>query len=936
MFEPEGETMKPLSPYDGLGNRTPPVPAHLLGVIQASWLMTDIQQGEPLSLYPYALEEPSRGVRGKTVYVGRVRNALFRGDAPPEVNNSLVYGDVWIKTGSPVSISIFSCRGDVKLWINWPGNGDTHRVAHPLLPQRRLWFSFTNASWINVSGLPSNRSHWRRSPESIAWMQQRGRLHPSGEAMEASVEDLVALGYHSSSQRRAFIKEMKNQNTETSQATALKRRKLEGGAEQVQIQSSQPHSNLSLVAFESPTSSSAPLDDRASPPAVDAEEYHIRLDDEPSASGQRHHAVGDGHPLVTVTESSSTLSIPASKLRTIGRFWNERATISAGRQWPEYAESVTWRNELTTVLPYVGIPFKTPDPDVDAVRQMASGWDATQGDHNHATPVIFLQWDESKLAEIQSQISDALSNNITVVVEGWTFEGPPIRYDEEGFTKLRGSLLAPIQYHCATARFRDNSDEPEPGLSNLSNRFYRSDKPNLSGLFSQLGISDSSDSCSDLSDLTDSDEGSDVSEGDFELEDDGLPEDTSGGLIGDTVGNFLRLSKYPKFCGNLMDSPQVDGRGPPFVEAISDDVWAWLVTSREGYERAGLRLQAEVDIEATRLVQAANGKKKKKKKGSATELTNEILQQARENVMEKAREAERDPEVGAAGPRMVPVDAFQYRHWDLMTTAGYYTWHHHDANGLCTWAAVRDGCKFWALVRFRPSSVASRKDVASMIKLFETMTSGERSQVVATEDFEAFVVVLEPGSTIIMPPGAWHEVYTPINTIISGGHFLQYNTFHLTQWSRLFDASNAEATNADHVGMRRTIARMTLALKYLTRPLKMRPFLALAAMVLNEAKYVALDPDSEPPGARYEDDVEMVMAFRIIKTVCHANGISRADVERLSLLTGQDWDNPGSDLINLGSAAALISNPYLLVEQGKKLKGRRGKRRPRTTYTGGW
>ncbi|KAI0054295.1 hypothetical protein BV25DRAFT_1843768, partial [Artomyces pyxidatus] len=118
--------------------------------------------------------------------------------------------------------------------------------------------------------------------------------------------------------------------------------------------------------------------------------------------------------------------------------------------------------------------------------------------------------------------------------------------------------------------------------------------------------------------------------------------------------------------------------------------------------------------------------------------------------------------------------------------------------------------------------------------------------------------------------------------------------------------------------------------------LKMRPFLALAAMVLNEAKYVALDPDSEPPGARYEDDVEMVMAFRIIKTVCHANEISRADVERLSLLTGQDWDNPGSDLINLGSAAALISNPYLLVEQGKNLKGRRRKRRPRTTYTGGW
>ncbi|KAI0054378.1 hypothetical protein BV25DRAFT_1922736 [Artomyces pyxidatus] len=450
MFEPEGEMMKPLSPYDGLGNGAPPVPAHLLGIIQASWLVTDIQQDEPLSLYPYPLEEPSRAVRGKTVYVGRVRNALFRGDAPPEVNDSLVYGDVWIKNGPPVSISIFSCRAGLKLWINWPGNGDTHSVPHPLLPRRRLWFSFTNTSWINASGLGSNKSHWRRSPESIAWMQQRGRLRPSGEAMDASVEDLVALGYHSPSQRRAFIKDVKTQNAETSQATALKRRKFEGGAEQVQIRSSQPHSNHSLIAFESPTSPSPPLDGRSPPPTAvdiaDIEEYDFQLDDEPSASGQHHHAVGDDHdPLVT--ESSSIHSIPPSKLHSVGRFWDERATISAGRQWPEYAESVTWRNELTTVLPYVGIPFKTPDPDVDAVRQMAKGWDATQGDQNHASPVIFLQWDESKLAEIQSQISDALSNNITVVVDGWTFEGPPIRYDEEGFTKLRGSLLAPIQYH---------------------------------------------------------------------------------------------------------------------------------------------------------------------------------------------------------------------------------------------------------------------------------------------------------------------------------------------------------------------------------------------------------------------------------------------------------------------------------------------------------
>ncbi|KAI0065656.1 hypothetical protein BV25DRAFT_1913669 [Artomyces pyxidatus] len=171
------------------------------------------------------------------------------------------------------------------------------------------------------------------------------------------------------------------------------------------------------------------------------------------------------------------------------------------------------------------------------------------------------------------------------------------------------------------------------------------------------------------------------------------------------------------------------------------------------------------------------------------------LSEARKKFFNEAQEAEIGPEANESGTGLVTIDAFHFRHWDLMTTASFYTWPHHDANGLCTWASVRDGCKFWGIVRFKSNKVASCKKLQ--------------------KDFELFVIVLEPGSTIIMPPGAWHVVYTPINTIITGGHLLSYNTFHLTQWSRKFDSVVEEASNADHVGMRRTIARMALALKYL-------------------------------------------------------------------------------------------------------------------------
>jgi hypothetical protein len=64
-------------------------------------------------------------------------------------------------------------------------------------------------------------------------------------------------------------------------------------------------------------------------------------------------------------------------------------------------------------------------------------------------------------------------------------------------------------------------------------------------------------------------------------------------------------------------------------------------------------------------------------------------------------------------------------------------------------------------------------------------------------------------------------VYTPVKGMTSGGHFLLYDTLHLTELTRAFDSSlhpedkfeRADlATNADHHSTGRQILRMALAL----------------------------------------------------------------------------------------------------------------------------
>lgn len=65
----------------------------------------------------------------------------------------------------------------------------------------------------------------------------------------------------------------------------------------------------------------------------------------------------------------------------------------------------------------------------------------------------------------------------------------------------------------------------------------------------------------------------------------------------------------------------------------------------------------------------------------------------------------------------------------------------------------------------------------------------------------------------IMPPGAWHLVYTPVRTVAMGGHLFLYDTMHFTEMSRRFDHKHArEVTNTTHISAFDTLCLMTIHL----------------------------------------------------------------------------------------------------------------------------
>ncbi|KAF8870298.1 hypothetical protein BD779DRAFT_1681290 [Infundibulicybe gibba] len=188
-------------------------------------------------------------------------------------------------------------------------------------------------------------------------------------------------------------------------------------------------------------------------------------------------------------------------------------------------------------------------------------------------------------------------------------------------------------------------------------------------------------------------------------------------------------------------------------------------------------------------------------------------------------------------------DTQNTRNWELIHTGGFHTFEHHDAEGFATFVRIRKGCKMWGIAQPAGYDLAkTREELTEMNKLFIRGTS-VTSWMLKWEEQGGIVntIVAEPGSVVIMPPGTWHLVYTPVGTHASGGHIYMYDTLHLTEISRWFDREHGfEVTNTSHISAYMTLCMMMC---HIVRMSKQRKFYrkcvqALCRMVLHHEEYI--------------------------------------------------------------------------------------------------
>lgn len=275
------------------------------------------------------------------------------------------------------------------------------------------------------------------------------------------------------------------------------------------------------------------------------------------------------------------------------------------------------------------------------------------------------------------------------------------------------------------------------------------------------------------------------------------------------------------------------------------------------------------------------------------------------------------------GPNVFLWDGVKTKHWTLFTHAAYLTYCHQDA-GYCTYTIIRNGCKIWAVLSALidvPGAV-TRKD------LYDTWRTMLRPppNLQAREVSTLFYIFLLEGDVLVQPAGVAHQVYTPVNTITDGGHFMTYETLHLIELTRKFQRPHhTTATNSDHAAIHRHICRLAIALKvafrdkskylrltlcfglnlYVTAFYR-RPILALAAMVCQPEDYEpSRSEDDRPLGLprydllRAEVENDSRLAKQIMTFIIRQHGLTLDDVMKELDDMGADWKDGTRETLDL-------------------------------------
>ncbi|KII89489.1 hypothetical protein PLICRDRAFT_29715 [Plicaturopsis crispa FD-325 SS-3] len=343
---------------------------------------------------------------------------------------------------------------------------------------------------------------------------------------------------------------------------------------------------------------------------------------------------------------------------------------------------------------------------------------------------------------------------------------------------------------------------------------------------------------------------------------------------------FIRDAENPEKCQNYMDSPEFRGTAPFFISDVADDTKSYQVTVDNSYTEYPIPRDDD------------HGVKWKKN------LKAQVVR----------------------GMQVIPYDMWRLLSWHLYTHGGYYTYPHHDANGYATWILVRSGCKIWGLIV--PTVTDDHDTRPKLFKFFRKLLTSPGVHEYRKHS-KLSTIALEEGDVFIQPPGYWHEVYTPVKSIVSGGHFLCYDTLHLTEQCRVLASTSAlTSTNAEHPGIDRALSRMAIALPIMGqgRRIPLRPIAALRAMLKDPAKYKSQANKNTPeshdilyvPKTDFlglESEAERLAGLKIAESILCSTGASDDTLRELVERAGPGWCHPGDVVLedqHLLKAASLM------------------------------
>ncbi|TCD63812.1 hypothetical protein EIP91_004934 [Steccherinum ochraceum] len=159
--------------------------------------------------------------------------------------------------------------------------------------------------------------------------------------------------------------------------------------------------------------------------------------------------------------------------------------------------------------------------------------------------------------------------------------------------------------------------------------------------------------------------------------------------------------------------------------------------------------------------------------------------------------------------RSIPSDVHHSENWCLYHTGGYFTYTHKDAEALGTWIRIVSGVKGWIFINTDDVKAAKNR------KTFEDACEKvEANSVHCPDGVHRDMVWAYPGDILIQAPGQYHEVFTPIPTVTTGGHFYSLETMHLTEVELYYQhCTNATDTNHRHHSASLTAVMMINSLK---------------------------------------------------------------------------------------------------------------------------